>query len=389
MRGIKLIILAEKDIWKHKWEYALLIFELVLVAILLLSFGSKLQGVYESSELCNAFNDQKMYYYTKYQYTKGSLEDYLSKDVFEKIETVKMPFMELKDTENNKYAACGYMDLLMGVCNYQVKEGKWFSGYNGTKIPAVSTDRNIPVGKCIEIQSDGESCQIEVIGQIDQRSYVLNFHGGSSNNGSRLSEFVSHPDSSLIVPYESEKLNCIPENLTDNLQFCNQEMIFVEDESVTKKFFDECSDFGAITDVKTMRSNYYTDIKNDFIVNGTVLFVFAFLSITGLIGFNGIQCAKNEKNYLIYIFSGGKNRDFVIIEVLKNLTVILLSFIIFMLLYRKMHIFDYSVNELNRISWQMILIVFIALSVICVTTSLWYIKKIAYADWLNDYKFKG
>ena len=101
MRGIKLIILAEKDIWKHKWEYALLIFELVLVAILLLSFGSKLQGVYESSELCNAFNDQKMYYYTKYQYTKGSLEDYLSKDVFEKIETVKMPFMELTDTENN------------------------------------------------------------------------------------------------------------------------------------------------------------------------------------------------------------------------------------------------------------------------------------------------
>ena len=146
---------------------------------------------------------------------------------------------------------------------------------------------------------------------------------------------------------------------------------------------------GGVLSGINLERKFFIRVKNDFIVNGTVLFVFAFLSITGLIGFNGIQCAKNEKNYLIYIFSGGKNRDFVIIEVLKNLTVILLSFIIFMLLYRKMHIFDYSVNELNRISWQMILIVFIALSVICVTTSLWYIKKIAYADWLNDYKFKG
>ena len=59
------------------------------------------------------------------------------------------------------------------------------------------------------------------------------------------------------------------------------------------KLLKECHDYGAMTDVSVMKNNYDTDIKNDFIMNGTILVVFTILSITGLIGFNGIQSAKH------------------------------------------------------------------------------------------------
>jgi len=381
--------LSGKDIWKHKWAYVLLIIQLILVEILLLSFGSRLQGVYESRKLCNAFNEENMYYYMKYQYTKDSLNNILSKEILDKVEIVEMPLMAISEEDGTDYVACGYMDRLIEACQYDLTEGKWFSEYQGDKIPAISTDPDIRVGTSFTVGQGENSSVVEIIGYMDADSYVLKFHGGSSSGLGRLDEFVSHPSFQLILPYQSKKWNSITEKATDYMEVCNQSMLFVSDSDVVERLLEESHDYGAVTDINTMKHNYYTDMKNDFILNGTILLVFAILSITGLIGFHGIQSAKHERNYLIYYFLGGKNRDFVVIEILKNGVVLAMSFGIFMFLYKKMSLFTYSQNELQRISWQAIAVVFLAISLICVTTSLWYIRRLAHTQWVTAYKLKS
>lgn len=389
MKFLKFAILSGKDIWKHKWAYVLLIFQLILVEILLLSFGSRLQGVYESRKLCNAFNGENMYYYMQYQYTKDTLDNILSKEILDKIEIVEMPLMAISEENGTDYVACGYMDRLIEACEYDLTEGKWFSEYEGSNIPAISTDPDIHVGTSFSVGQGENSCVVEIIGYLDADSYVLNFHGGSGSGLGSLHEFVSHPSFQLILPYQSQKWNSITEKATDYMEVCNQSMLFVSDSDVVERLLEESHDYGAVTDINTMKHNYDTDIKNDFILNGTILLVFAILSITGLIGFHGIQSAKHERNYLIYYFLGGKNRDFVVIEILKNGVILAMSFGIFMFLYKKMDIFTYSQNELQRISWQAIVGVFLVISLICVTTSLWYIRRLAHTQWITAYKFKS
>lgn len=389
MKFLKFAILSGKDIWKHKWAYVLLIFQLILVEILLLSFGSRLQGVYESRKLCNAFNGENMYYYTQYQYTKNTLDNILSKEILDKIEIVEMPLMAISEENGTDYVACGYMDRVIEACEYDLTEGKWFSEYEGSNIPAISTDPDIRVGTSFSVGRGENSCVVEIIGYLDADSYVLYFCGGSSSGLGGLDQFVSHPSFQLILPYQSQKWNSITEKATDYMEVCNQSMLFVSDSDVVERLLEESHDYGAVTDINTMKHNYDTDIKNDFILNGTILLVFAILSITGLIGFHGIQSAKHEREYLIYYFLGGKNRDFVVIEILKNGVVFVMSFGIFMFLFRKMDLFTYSQNELQRISWQAIVGVFLVISLICVTTSLWYIRRLAHTQWITAYKFKS
>ena len=142
MKMMKLIILAGKDVWKHRWAYVVLSIELILVEILLLSFASKLQGVHESRKVCNAFNDQNMYYYTQYSYTNQSLKEILSKDVLDEVEITEMPLMAIADSKGKEYVACGYTDSLMEACQYDLTKGKWLSDYKGKNIPAISTDKD-------------------------------------------------------------------------------------------------------------------------------------------------------------------------------------------------------------------------------------------------------
>ncbi len=389
MKIIKLIILAGKDIWKHRWAYVVLSIELILVEILLLSFASKLQGAYESRKVCNAFNNQNMYYYTQYRYTNQSLKEILSKDVLDKVEITEMPLMAIADSKGKEYVACGYTDSLMEACQYDMTKGKWLSDYKGKNIPAISTDKDIPIGTYITVKNGGDMDKIEVIGYMNKNAYVINFHGGSGNGMGSLEEFVSHPDFQLILPYQSKQKKSITEKQTVYTEMCKQKMVFVKNPSVTSKLLKECHDYGAMTDVSVMKDNYDTDIKNDFIMNGTILVVFTILSITGLIGFNGIQSAKQERSYLIYHLLGGRNRDFILIEILKNSLVVIMSFGVFALSYKKMGLFTYSANQLNRISWQTIAIVFLMITFICTITSLWYIRRLAHTNWINAYKLKS
>lgn len=387
MKFIKFLILTLRNIWKYKWGYILLIFEIFLVSILFLSFGSKFQGVYESSAVRNAFNEKNMYYYFQYSYTRRDLCEILSPEVLHEIEIVEIP--ELLLTDNNKsYLAYGYSDLIINACQYEMSKGIWFDEYTGNHIPVISLTSDIKIGEKIEL-GEGENRILEVVGYMDDSSYILNFHGGANNNHGSLKHFVSHPSGQLIVPYNSQLYLSVDRKDIDFYDSGNARMVFIENKNVADEFLKQCHDYGAVSSVKVMKENYYIDQKYDFIVNGVVLLVFSALSITGLIGFHGVQNAIHERTYLIYYFLGGDSWYFVLMEVLKNFLVLFISFFCFLILYEKMDIFNYTASQLEVINLKTILAVFFFLSAICIGTSLWYIKKLIKKQWIYAYKLKA
>lgn len=389
MKFIKLVIMTFRDMWKHKGAYVLLTLELLLVAILFLSFFSRLQGVYASSDVRNAFNTEHMYYYTQYLYINQDLKDIISSDLREKIEIAEIPTIVISDSNKEEYIGYGYSDRIIDACQYKMSEGIWFHEYQGNNIPVISLDPNIKVGEIIQLKEKPNLYHLEVIGYMDSSSYILNFHGGASNNQASLNSFVSHPNSQLLVPYNSQRFLSVKKDVIKLKDSGLQRMVFIEDEMDAEKFLNQCHDYGSVSSVSKMKENYEMDIKNDFIVNGIVLIVFTILSITGLIGFNGIQNAIHERDYLIYYFLGGDNHQFVIIEMLKNFFVLAASFLLFLILYKKMDIFEYSSSELGVIDLKTIIVTFCFLAMICVGTSLWYIRKLLKKQWIRAYKLKA
>ena len=389
MKLLKIIILALKEIWKYKWSYIVQVFELIIIAILFLTMVSKLQGVQESNNTRNAFNADNMYYYSQYQYITKDLKDVLDSELLNQIEIEEIFDVTLATDNGDYYMAYAYSDRIINACTYDIKEGIWLNEYTGDNIPVISLNENIPVGKVIQITTQKKTYSLEIVGYMERDSYILNFCGGASNDSADLSDFISHPTYDLIVPYNCSNVNAIADDAIEEADKAPNCMIFFEDESLVEKVLSECGDYGSVSSVAIMKKNFEEDVKLEMLLNGIVLFVFSVLSISGIVGFNGIQSAIHERDYLIYYFVGGENRNFVLMEVIKNVIVLGASFSIFMLMYKRMSIFQFSANSINVIDFKSILAVFLCMAAISLSTSLWYIRKLNRKQWISAYKLKA
>lgn len=386
MRYIKLCALACKDMWKHKIAYGVLIFELVLVEILMLSFGAKWKGIADSREICNVFQNENMYYYMKYRFTTKELEEILSPNVKENIQTVEVPNMVLRSELTGEYTAYGYNDLMIKNTHCKMSEGVWFDKYKGKNIPVVAADPDLKVGQLLEIGKGNHKCIVEIIGKIDLNSYIFGFNGGASNHEGSLENFITHPDVQLVVPFQTREIRTLEKKYIESYDAGTAQMFFLSDASLGKEFVKQCHEYGAVTDFNQMSENYNNKIRNEWFLNALVFVVFLVISIVGLIGFNGVQSAKNEKRYLIYYFSGGKSSDFVFIEIVKNILMVMAAIGVFVMIYVKS---DFLQNDkLSVVSNSTIAITFSVLTLICVITSVSYIQKIRRTQWINAYKNK-
>lgn len=383
MRYIKLTFCALKNMWKNKLIYSVLIFELILVEIITLSFGAKCVGISKSREICNVFNDTNMYYFMKYRFTNKDLREVLSADTRHKVQVVDIPCMVLEDGEN-EYTAYGYNDLMMNHTKCNLVEGVWFHQYKGENIPVITAESSLPVGETIKVGKGRNQCLLEIIGRISEESYIFSSKAGASNNLASLDSFITHPDVQLIIPFQSENIKSIKENNTSSYDVDNPKMIFLSDVGVKEKFVNQCKAIGSLTDISQMRENYDKTIENELIVNLLIMIVFVIISIVGIVGFNGMQSAKNRKMYVIHYFCGGKNMDFVFIEITKNACVILLSIVTFLIMNAQFGFLDG--DKLSVVSNTTMTLSFTVLLLICVLASTWYIRKIGKEKWINNYK---
>lgn len=385
---MKICILSIRIIWKNKWSYLLLLFELVLVAVIFLSICSKLQGTISSWEVVNTFSGENMYYYSQNSYTDKSLQDILRKDTLEKLQIIDIPYIFFRDRKNRGFSALGYCDSIISVSQFKLSEGVWFHKYKGKNIPVISADSDYQTGDMIELKRNGKICKLEVIGCMDRNAYILNFHGSSSFEMGHLDSLVSHPDVQLIVPYYSNKYLSVSEQYLDYCESSISKIVLIPDEDTAKQFIDQCREYGSISSIETMEKNYNNKLRDDFIVNGVVFIVFVILSIVGLVGFNGIQSAIYEKSYIIYYLLGCTHSQCVKIEVLKNILMLGISYIIVWVIREKSDIFAYSVRDLAVIDRKTIALTFLFLFLICFTTTIGYIKKLARKNLVAAYKQK-
>lgn len=386
---MKICFLTLRTMWKNKWSYLLLVFELAICSVLFLIMSSNVQGIWSSRKVVNAFRGENMYYYAMYSYIDKSLEDIVSKDIFEKIQIAEIPSLWLTVNKDYGYSAYGYSDIVIRASDFDLADGIWFDAYHGEYIPAISADPALPTGSIIEVPEEKAVYKLEVIGSLSRNSYILNFSAGaSSEDALGLDNFVSHPNKQLIIPYKGTQYQSVLEEFIDNESEFSY-MIFVPDEHTAEQLKEQIRDYGSWSSLEMMEKNYKEDVRDQLLLNGIILIVFSILSIAGIIGFHGIQSALQEKQYIIYYLSGCTRRQCVVMEILKNAILLGVSFIIVMFLQTKMDIFEYDHKNFMLVDEKTIIIMFLFLFFICFMTSIGYIIKLSRKNLIAEYKIKA
>lgn len=365
---IKLFVLTGKEIWRKKYVYFLMSLELVLIAILFLLFSGKLEGAVKSYKICNAFEGKNAYYFGKYVFFEKDVENIASGV---KIEKVPKFYYDLENA--GECIAYGYDDYMMKICHYPMSEGIWFDQYEGTNIPVISLDKTI---KCGEIISLSNGQKLEVIGYLDQDSYIINFHGMSSDGQGTLDQIVSHPDAQLIVPYQSSKFTEISKgNIEENFDTGNF-ILLIDNPAKEKKIVKKFKEYGRISSISVMEQNYKKDLRAEFIINGILLTVFFIVCVVGLIGYNEVRLEENRRRMKIYRLNGAKKMYFMISECMINIIILTVSFLLFLLAYDKMDIASFLNSQLAIVNRQQFVITLVALGGMIFLSSFPLVKRL-------------
>lgn len=383
MLWIKLTLLSLQEIWKNKIVYLLFSFELILVSIMAISLLGKLIGVVSSKDLCYAFEDKNMYYYAKYDYIQKDLTDILDAEILQNMDMISLPLYSIH-CKQDTVSAYGYDDALLPLCHYKMSEGIWFHEYKGENIPVISMDEHYAVGDKILLD---DNHQMEVIGFMNQESYIINFHASSGNGESSLDQFISHPDVQMIVACQSRQFASV-KDMVELIGGENNRMIFLHDTSYEEKMRRACKDYGAISSFSEMKQNYEENNRYEFMVNGIVLLIFVIVSITGMVGYNEIRMEINRQRILIYQLNGTKIIHLLWMEWIKNLVLFLCSYLLFYVVYRATGVGAVLESSLAVINYQTFAGILLFLGMVILISSLSVYHRLLKTVWISAYKRK-
>ncbi len=383
MLWIKLILLSFKDVWRNKTAYLLFSFELVLVGIVAMTLFGKLAGTILSKDLCYAFEGKNMYYFAKYEYIQKDLSEIIDTDLLQNIEIISLPVYSISDGQE-EISAYGYNDLLLSICQYKMTKGIWFDEYQGNHIPVISLDDHYRVGDRIPMK---DNTQMEVIGYMDQNAYLLNFHASSSDGEGSLDQFVSHPDNQLIVPRQNKQFASI-EHEMEVVGGAGNHMILLQNNSDRERLLKQCKQYGTVSSYSEMRQNYELTNQYDYTVNGIVLLIFILVSTTGIIGYHEIRLEMNRQRILVYQLNGAKTFCLLIMEVIKNLVLLIISYLLFYLVYRKLGLERILREGLALINFQTFVGTLLFLGLIILISSLGAYRRLLKMNWIAAYKRK-
>lgn len=379
---------------KQKKGYLLLSFEIVLTAIILLSFIGKMQYSFSTKNVTDTFKGSNSFYFTGFSFYKSDeypLKKILNEKADFKFKLGEVTDIYFKDDNNNTIYAYGYNDLLIEYTNLQLEEGMWLNQQqNKNEIPVIALNDKYQVGDVIQIpsQTSKDIYSARIIGKIVKNSYILSFQSGASNDFANVDNFVTPAYADIIIPYESDNTMSIPEDVCEYTDKQSGTIIMVGDNSVYDEVYQICNNYGNISNISIMVENYTNNMRDYYLTNGIILIVFTILTLVGIGGFNGIQSILFERVYTVYYMLGLSKLRCVIIEVMKIVILLILNYSIIILLYlwKLKNLFPKESFKITPITF---IAIFILLAVICFSASIGYVVQLAKKNLMQVYKEKA
>ena len=305
---MKGILICAADLFKrHLRQNLLLIFMITATLTVFSGFLGKLQYIMRSSGIADTFHDCEAYYYFPYSFTSTSnhAEKILAESGIKQIRCSN--YAQVLVRTGRSYAtALGYDDTLIDYVNIKLSDGIWFSEYTGSEIPLVGLDTLYHTGQQLELTDNaGMGHQAVVIGTVSPDTYILTFERSSNPEIASLNFFVSVPHMNFIAPYDSSRFPHLDDSfdlsreITGNAVRTGQILLpdTASDYETLRKIF---RDYGSLSNLRDMLTNYRAEIRFDLLINGIVLGMFALMTAAGIGGINGIQSRLNRRNYIIY-----------------------------------------------------------------------------------------
>jgi len=344
--------------------HIIMILQLTITILLLVMMIGRVQFVEDSAKTTQSFSGQNAFYFMRYQYIDSSfkIDDYLSQLGIASFSIGEIGNLALRDNDDQIIIAYGYNDTIINSCDFELSRGVWFTESSSDNVPVITIGNRYNVGDVINAStlSDNIGYTLEVIGKLEQNSYIITFDTSSSRGASTVDQFISHPRNELIVPYSSSNYKSIDKTSNPNyieIEKSLAEIIVFEDKYPIDYITNILSKYGHTTFITDMLSNYDALVNNELVIYTIVCLVFTALTLIGIGGNNGIQNMLNEHQYVIYYMLGASQKKCVWIEAIRSALLIVISLILALLLrFLFPSLYPASSMRITALTWAIILI---------------------------------
>ena len=364
------------------------------ISILLLVFlVSRMQFIDHTSNISNTFNGQNAFYFMPYKYLDDSfhIEDTLAKTTTPVESIGEIGNLFFKDDYSNVVAAYGYSDTMIDLCNLSLSDGAWFAGATTDlgSVPAIAVGDLYSIGDVIELTqpTTGQTHRFEIIGTIENSSYILTFDKSGSFGVSSVEYFISLPRYQLIVPYDSERYLSIAKTEDENLLYMESSLakiLIFGDECPAEEVLDELRQYGHATYISDMLVNFDQSIIKEFVTSVIICIIFTLLTLVGVGGNNGIQNMLNEHEFIVYYMLGATQKQIVWIEAMRGGFIMLASFILAILL--NVIFPNFYPLDMHRVTPATFFVAFLYLLAVYFSTSGVFLYKLSKKNLINTYK---
>lgn len=331
---MKLFIVTARMMKKRRKTILLLMAEMILSSVVMASLVGQMLFIHKSSRIVNAFNGFDCYYFTPHFYYDPDfyIGDYLSDEEKASTELGTTHIMSVKTEQHGLRHAVGYTDFVIDRACVEMEEGDWFNTADCSNIPLVAVGDEYKTGEQVTFENGSTGT---IIGTVRKDSYIISFtHSGSSGNAS-LSDFISLPsEAGFIVPYQSEHYQSLPEEVIEHDMANFSQIVYIRNPDMKSRVTGTLKQYGYISSIEEMENNFNEENRDYFITNGIIFFIFMILTVVGIGGINGIWRVEDEHAYTVMYILGLDTKKCMVIEALKTFTVVGISYLFFLAVYR-------------------------------------------------------
>lgn len=392
---MKHIKITFEIIWKNKYTLLLLLLQMLLTTIIFVSLVGKLQYLVSSRASANAFNEYNAYYFNNYLYYDPEvldLEQILQEQINAEWSIGETAILHLQTSDGKMVMAYGYNEPIITLSNIEMHSGTWFAeGEDYGGVPVIAIGDTYKTGDTIEFWNPEQErkTSVKVIGTISPQTYVTAFSSGASQDFAKLYQLIEPAQGDFIVPFECKNIPSVTNADTWMVQRLFGKIIVTEDKMPQDEIYRVLKPYGTVSNIGIMQENYKHELREYFISNGVVLFVFTLLALAGIGGINSMLNLVNERRYTIYFMHGMTKRNCALVEAMRSGTLILLSYLLFFVLYAITpvgEIFSVQSYTINGLTFLAVLLYMILIYSI---TAVPFVIKLGKKDLIHLYKQKS
>lgn len=386
---MNILQLSIRLIWKRKYTYLLLMFQMIVSTIIFVSLVGKMQNIVDSRNVANIFNSENSLYFTPYTYydtNEFDINEVLKKDCNYRIG--KVFNLNFKTEHSESVFAYGYNDTIIDYTNIELVKGEWFNKDKQYKyIPIISVGQKYPVGHIISLQTlqNNKSFNCQVIGTIKENEYITTFMSGGSKGNASLENIVSNANADFIVPFNCNQYLSFGEN---DMEFYNNNYgnIIIYEKSDELKICSKLSQFGEVSKIEEMIENFRNDNRDYFLSNGIVLIIFTMLCIAGIGGINSMLNIENKRRFSLYFMCGMTSKMCGLVEGLRSGVVVITSYIISICIFKYTNCVNLFPPNLYSINSETFFYIMIYMAIIYAITSVAFIMKYKKQNLIEIYR---